>query len=297
VQPRQRGVVPLDHPGRRTRRLAGQRGAGERDRPRHALQRLARHPPQPQQHGARAGEVHHRRLDPDRGGPPVEDDVDRGAQLGHDVRRRGGRDAGEGVGAGGGDGDPRALDEGARHRVRRDAHADGVESGAHRIGDLAGAREDEGERPGPEGGGQGARQRRDLARDAPHLRHVGHVDDERVERGAPLGGIDPLHRPLAEGVGPQAVDRLGGEGDEPAGANDRGRLVDGGRERRRRRGRRGGRGGGLWAVRTRTIGWGGAYGRCQCKERRGRRAPPPFSIPTCADYRSPVRIRGPAHPR
>jgi hypothetical protein len=55
-----------------------------------------------------------------------------------------------------------------------------------------------------------------------HLGRVGQVDDQGVEGRPRLGLEDPGDRIGIEGVGPQAVDRLGGKGDEPT-------VLEGGR--------------------------------------------------------------------
>ncbi len=63
------------------------------------------------------------------------------------------------------------------------------------------------------------------------------MGDERVERGPLLGRIDKRHRFPARGVGAEAVDGLGGEGDEPALGQDqrrRGEAVGTRRDRPRR---------------------------------------------------------------
>ena len=61
------------------------------------------------------------------------------------------------------------------------------------------------------------------------LRGVGEVDDQRIERRAFLGREDPGDRRRVQGMGSEPVDRLGREGDQLAGPDERGRLADRGR--------------------------------------------------------------------
>ena len=46
---------------------------------------------------------------------------------------------------------------------------------------------------------------------------IGQMRDQRIEGGPSLGGIKPRHRLAIGRVGAEAIDRLGREGDEPAG--------------------------------------------------------------------------------
>ena len=49
-------------------------------------------------------------------------------------------------------------------------------------------------------------------------REISDVDDERVEAGPPLGGVDGGDGSGVRGVGGQAIDRLGRQNDEAAAA-------------------------------------------------------------------------------
>src|SRR5207237_561921 len=53
------------------------------------------------------------------------------------------------------------------------------------------------------------------------------VDDERIGGGTALGGVDGADRERFEGEPAEPVDGLGGEGDEPARAQERRRLGEG----------------------------------------------------------------------
>ena len=56
---------------------------------------------------------------------------------------------------------------------------------------------------------------------------VGHMGDQRVERGAALGGVEPRDRLAVGRVGAEPVDRLGRERHQPAGGKARGCVGDG----------------------------------------------------------------------
>lgn len=53
-----------------------------------------------------------------------------------------------------------------------------------------------------------------------------HVDDERIIRGAPLGGIDPAGSIGVSGVPAQPVHRLGGENNKSSCPDDAGSTPD-----------------------------------------------------------------------
>ena len=82
-------------------------------------------------------------------------------------------------------------------------------------GQSARARHHEAQGAGPEGPGQRLRLRAEITQREGRL-GVRHMGDERVEGGPALGGIDAGHRLAIGGVGAEAVDGLGREGDEPA---------------------------------------------------------------------------------
>ena len=52
---------------------------------------------------------------------------------------------------------------------------------------------------------------------------VGHMADQRIEPGPALGLIDRRHRRRVRGVGPQPIDRLGRQQDQPTRAQGLGR--------------------------------------------------------------------------
>ena len=125
----------------------------------------------------------------DGGGAAVEDGVDAVVEVFEDVGGGGGAGAAEAVGAGGGDGDAGGFDEGEGDGVG--GHADAYEGapGGDVVGDACGARQEEGERAGPEGGDEAFGLWRD---DGDLIEHgaVADVDDDGVPAGALFGGED-----------------------------------------------------------------------------------------------------------
>ncbi len=210
-----RRVVP-DQLSRGQRALGGARdveGTAER-----GLELLAGDPAGPQDHRRVRGQGQDRGFQTDAAGAAVEHEVDGAAELSHHVL---------------GPGSARGPDQRARRRVAGDAHADRLEARGHEVGHRGLPRQDEGERPGPEALGErrDARIRRPRrVRETSHPDHVlgaGHVDDERVERRAGLHREHAGDGPGVERIGPQAVDGLGGEGDQASRAEEAGRLLDG----------------------------------------------------------------------
>ena len=154
------------------------------------------------------------------------------ASHGHgDVLGPGGADAAEGVGRGGGDGHAGGAQQVERDGMVGHAQAHGVESTGDDAGDGVGLGQHQGERTGPEGVGELAGQCRHVGRQRPGRVGLGHVHDQRVETGTLLGCEDLRDRVGVERVGPQAVDGLGREGDEVAGAEQLGGTLEVGAER------------------------------------------------------------------
>ncbi len=179
-------------------------------------QRLERDPTRAQQDRRRPRQVDHGGLHPDGRGAAVEHHVHVAAQVGQDVGRGGGAGTGGTVGARGHHRQARRADQRPGHRVRRHADGDRGAAGGDAGRHLRLPRQDQGQRAGPEGRGQLARQFGNVAGDSRQHLLVGEVDDQRVVRRAPLGAEDARDGVRSQGVGPQAVDRLGGERHQPA---------------------------------------------------------------------------------
>ncbi len=94
----------------------------------------------------------------------------------------------------------------------------------------AGGRHD-GQRAGPEGGGEPPRVRVEK-RESVGAGRVGNMGDERIEAGPLLRGVNRRHRAVGQGACAQPIDRLGGKSDKPASPQDSRRLCDRRRIRR-----------------------------------------------------------------
>ena len=117
-----------------------------------------------------------------------------------------------------------------RHRMGGHAHRLGIESGAGQPGHRAtrSPRQHERERAWPEGGGEalGQRCRRHIAEGGVGGRVM---RDQRVEAWPVLGRVDRGHGGGVRGIGAEAIDGLGREGDELARPEQGGGLCDAGR--------------------------------------------------------------------
>lgn len=154
------------------------------------------------------------------GGAGVEDGVDATVEIGEDVCGCGRADVAEEVGAGGGDGNAGLLDEREGDGMGGHADADEGTAGGDGIGHGGGAREEKSQGTGPEGAHEALGGVGDVADEAKQggigRDGAGDVHDDGVPGGAVLGEEDALDGGRVEGVGAEAVDGLGGQGDETA---------------------------------------------------------------------------------
>ena len=159
--------------------------------------------------------------------PPFEHGVDPPVEIGQHMGRRRRADMAGAIGRGRRDRAARRRDQAARLRVGRHAKADAVEAGARQIADAraVGQRQDQRQRPGPEGRGQpfGARIEAPFPTRPGHVRDMG---DQRIEARSALGAINAGDRARVGGERAKAVNRLGRKSDQPAGAQNRRRLGD-----------------------------------------------------------------------
>ena len=177
-----------------------------------------------QEPGGLAGEVQDGGFHAHGAWAAVHDAVNATVHVLPDVLGAGAAGAAGAVGAGSRHGHPRLPEEGQGHGVVRAAHAHGVQP---RRGDIRHdglAPEDHGEGAGPEAPGQ-------LIGDGGHILTAaaeplggGDVEDQGVILGTALGLEDLSHGGGVQAVGAQAVDRLRGEGQKAAGAEDGRRL-------------------------------------------------------------------------
>ena len=112
------------------------------------------------------------------------------------------------------------------HRVRGAAQTDAVLAPRSGLRHAFAARQDQGQRAGPEGAGQGLRKgrhergemRQGLGTGLAIAHTIGHMDDQRVVGGAAFGGKYGSYCHGVFRIAPQAVHRLGGQADQATGA-------------------------------------------------------------------------------
>ena len=181
-----------------------------------------------QQAGRVDGEVDHGRGAAAAGRPAVQDDAHGVPER---LRRFVGGGRGRPAGAVGAGGDDRAADrarQGGGDRVGRDAHADGVAAAQEPRRQVVGRRQDEGERPGPEGVHQATGVVGDVARAQRDGLAVSGDERQRHPVGASLGledavdggGVARVARQAIEGL--RRVDHEEALAERLGGARDRG---------------------------------------------------------------------------
>ncbi len=166
------------------------------------------------------GKGDHRGLDPHRRGPSGDDGLDRLAQLFQNRLVVGGRKFSKTIGAGRGDGHPRLPDQGQGYRVARHPHRHRGKAGGHDVRNDLPLGKNQGEGSRPKFLDQSAGKIWHLQPKPFRLLGIGHVDDDRIEMGPAFGLEDLGHRQGREGIGPQAIHGLGGEGHKPPGPDD-----------------------------------------------------------------------------
>ena len=173
------------------------------------------------QQGGGAGEADDGAFHPDIADAAVEDGLDPAREAGGDMGGGGRADPARGVGGRRGnraaEGREQGMGDGMGGHTDGEAGQFGGDEG--REAGVGGERQDEGERAGPEPAGQ-------------HLGHVGPGDiaargggvgdmhDQGVEAGPALGLEYPGDGEVVGGIGAEAIDRLGREGDQPAAMQD-----------------------------------------------------------------------------
>ena len=201
------------------------RGSGERASE-HLLEEVPRHGTRAQEARRIDGEIDERRGRPAAGAAAVEHDRDAVAESVEHLPGDIGRVGAGAVGAGGDDRPAEGAREGARDRMRGDAHADRGPAAQKTRRQLRRGGEDQGERPGPEGLGEPRRGRREGARHARGRVAVGGEQRQRHLLGAALGGENPLDRLGVARVTGHRVEGLGRVGDEESPLERRGGLLD-----------------------------------------------------------------------
>ena len=182
----------------------------------------------PQQPCRLTAQVDHGGFQPDGAGAVIQDEADAPVEFFGDMGSGGRADIARTIGAGGCDGLAKQGQQAARALWRWHAHGQGIQPGAAQQRDAAAvqAGEHESQGPRPEGGGQAARAliEMDLAGGGGGTWEMA---DQGIE-GRPLLDLeDARNRGVVGGVAAEAIDRLGGEGDERAMGEQVGRLGQG----------------------------------------------------------------------
>ena len=165
----------------------------------------------------------------------IDDGVDFAVEIVEDVGRRCGADMAEDVGAGRRDRHSRGTNKFERNRMR--GHPDSCERTARGddVWDSRSARQQERQRPRPEGAYELLGSIRDIRGNfEEHRILIGRsrdVDDDGIPRGAMLGLEDAGDSFGIECVGSEAVYRLGGQGNQASAAKNLRCLSDGGLRR------------------------------------------------------------------
>ncbi len=221
-QPRR--IVTFQH-ARRARRGVAMAGVGQRAEKR--LQLLPRDTAGPEQYRFGAADIEHRGFDADRAGAAVEHRRNAAGELLHDMGRGSGAHVTGAVGTGAGNrpsGLPQQLQ---RQGMGRHPDCESVQACACQKRDraVAGPRQHQAQRSRPEPLDHALRPGVNVD-EAPREGNVGHVNDQRIESRPSLRGEDPGDGAVVGGIAAEAVDGLGGEGDELARSQQPCGLVD-----------------------------------------------------------------------
>ena len=116
--------------------------------------------------------------------------------------------------------------QGQSHRVRGAAQPNAVLAPRSGLRHAFAPGQDQGQRAGPEGAGQGLREgrhergemRQGLGTGLAIAHTIGHMDDQRVVGGPTFGGKDRRDSSRVFGIATQAVHRLGRQADQASGA-------------------------------------------------------------------------------
>ncbi len=176
-------------------------------------------------HGALAG-IENGRFESVTGGAGIEDGIDAAVKISKNVISRGGAGVPEQVGAGRCDRDACATDQRKRDWMGRHADADKGAAGGDNIGHGGASRQQQRKGSGPEGLHETACRIWNL-RDQPGKHgFVGDVHDNRIPKRALLGDKDSVNRRAVECIGAEAIDGLGGHGNQAPGLQDGSRPIE-----------------------------------------------------------------------
>ena len=175
---------------------------------------LAGDGPLAQQGPRRSPRVDDGRLQTHAGRAGVDDRSDAPVEVGQHMLRTGGRGARGPVRTRCCQRRPAPAQDLQGDRMVGDAHCDRVEPTRHRTGQVVTCGEHDRERTGSEVLEQSPCERCDLARDLRDVRDRRDVDDQRVVRGAPLGGEQSSDGCSVVGAHGESVDGLGRDRDQ-----------------------------------------------------------------------------------
>ena len=220
-QPRLRRVMAGELP-RRGDRLARRRKRSTQNR----LYLFRRNAPGAEELRRAVPKPDDRALQPHAAGAAVQHPGDASREPGHHMIRRRRADPPGRIGRGRGDRPPDRRQQTARQRMRGRAQRHARQPGAGEAGNLRAGlqRRHDGQRAGPEGGGQRPRLFRQVS-DRLSLRRIGDMEDEGVETRPVLRGIDRRNRLIRSPVAAEAIDRLGRKGDDMTFADRRRRRL------------------------------------------------------------------------
>ena len=186
----------------------------------HIHQQLQRQTARTQQTRRCNGQVDDGALHPHGAGAAIHDAVD----LAHHILRhmlRGGRaGSARGIAAGRGDGHAGLLDDSQRQRMVGTAHAHRFQPAGGAQRHNGAARQDHGQRAGPELLRQRIGAGRHIAAIARQPIGERHMDDKRIVLGTALGLENAAHRLFVQRIRPQTVDRFRGNPQQAAAADD-----------------------------------------------------------------------------
>jgi peptide/nickel transport system substrate-binding protein len=194
--------------------------------PEHLADRRDRHRARPDDPGRVGRQVEDRGGEAAAGLAPVEDQGQRLPERLLHLPRRLRRGLPRQVGAGGDDGASGEAGQGGGDGMRADPHSNRMPSSQQARRQARGGRQDQGQRPGPEGGGEPVRAVRESAHAQHHRRLVGGDERQGHALRAPLRLEHPLHGLRAARVGPQTVKGLGRVGHQLPGAEELRRARD-----------------------------------------------------------------------
>ena len=185
--------------------------------PQHRLKLLRGDATRPQKPGRVLRQIHDGGFHANGAGAAVHDGVDFAVVVMENMLGRGGGGLAGEIGRGGRDGNPCQANDfpGDLRFGAADGHGGKTTGGS--LGDAVVGGQHHGQRPRPEPLRQTPGVFGNVMAKQGKLLRAGDVEDQGIVPGSALGDKDFRHRLRVQPVGPQAVDRLRGQGHQPAG--------------------------------------------------------------------------------